>query len=250
MKAVKKPNLPERADTILIGEKYIELLESPLEKLGINAVPIPGNCFVDPRLSGHGDLSVLHMGEDMLWLAPHLRGSDFADQLRAMGFSLDYPDIAQSAVYPGDAQLNVCICGKSAICSKPIVPPEIIRQLTSSGLEIINCRQGYAKCSVCIVTETAIITADRGVEDEARGVGLDVLLIVPGYIALDGFNFGFIGGSSFKISKGELAFTGSLDTHPSKNKILSFLNIHEVEAIYLTERPIFDIGSGIPITEK
>ena len=250
MKAVKKPNLPERADTILIGEKYIELLEKPLEKLGINAVPIPGNCFVDPRLSGHGDLSVLHMGEDMLWLAPHLRGSDFADQLRAMGFSLDYPDIAQSDVYPGDAQLNVCICGKSAICSKPIVPPEIIRQLTSSGLEIINCRQGYAKCSVCIVTETAIITADRGVETAARKAGLDVLLIEPGYISLDGFTFGFIGGSSFKISRSKLAFTGTLDAHPNRDEILRFLVKHEIETVYLTEKPAFDIGSGIPLIEQ
>ena len=94
MKAVEKPNLPEMVDTILIGEKYTELLENPLEKLGINAVPIPGNGYIDSRLSGHGDLSVLHMGGNILWLAPHLRESDFAGQLRAMGFTLYYPDIS------------------------------------------------------------------------------------------------------------------------------------------------------------
>ena len=250
MKAVEKPNLPKMADTILIGEKYFELLEKPLEKLGINALSVPGNVFVDPRLSGHGDLSVLHTGGNVLWLAPHLRKSRFADRLSAMGFALDYPDISQSAAYPEDAQLNICICGKYAICNKSIVPAQIVNYLTANGFEIIDCRQGYAKCSVCVVTEGAIITADRGVEDAARGVGLDVLLIEPGYIALDGFNCGFIGGSSFKISHSKLAFTGTLDAHPNKNDILHFLIVHEVETVYLTERPIFDIGSGIPITEK
>lgn len=250
MKAVEKPNLPEMADTILIGEKYFELLEEPLKMLGINALSIPGNGFVDSRLSGHGDLSVLHTGGNSLWLAPHLQGSRFADWLNSMGFALDYPDIVQSAAYPGDAQLNVCICGKYVICNRSIVPEELVHHLTNKGFEIIDCRQGYAKCSGCVVDERSIITADRGVEAAAKGAGLDVLLIEPGYIALDGFDYGFIGGSSFKISRGKLAFTGALNEHPNKNDILCFLKAHEVEAVYLTERPIFDIGSGIPITEK
>ena len=250
MKAVEKPNLPEMADTILIGGKYSQLLAKPLEKLGIKALSVPENAFVDPRLSGHGDLSVLHVGGNRLWLAPYLRGSHFADRLSAMGFDLDYPDILQSAAYPGDAQLNVCICGKYAICNKSIVPKEIVDHLTDNGFETIDCRQGYAKCSVCVVDRGAIITADRGVEAVAKEAGLEVLLIDPGFVALDGFKYGFIGGSSFKISRSKLAFTGTLDEHPNKNNILSFLRAREIEAVYLTERPIFDIGSGIPITEK
>ena len=122
--------------------------------------------------------------------------------------------------------------------------------MTFRGFEIVDCRQGYAKCSVCVVDEGAIITADRGVETAARKAGLDVLLIEPGYIFLDGFTFGFIGGSSFKISRSKLAFTGTLDAHPNKEDIIHFLKVHEVEPVYLTERLIFDIGSGIPITEK
>lgn len=238
------------ADTVLIGEKYFELLEKPLEKLGIRALSIPNNGFVDSRLSGHGDLSVLHTGGNCLWLAPHLRKSRFADRLSAMGFTLDYPDMIQSATYPEDAQLNVCICGKYTICNKSIVPKEIAHNLTIRGYEVTDCRQGYAKCSVCVVDEEAIITADRGIEAAAKAVGLDILLIEPGFIALDGFDCGFIGGSAFKIAKSKLAFTGSLGRHPSRSKILSFLKAHEIEPVYLTERPIFDIGSGIPITEQ
>ena len=250
MKAVEKPNLPEMAECILIGEKYSELLRKPLENLGINPLFVPDNNYIDTRLSGHADLSVLHVGGNRLWLAPYLRGSQFSEQLIAMGFLLDYPNIQQSAVYPGDAQLNVCICGRYAICNPAVVPKTIVEFLTSTGFNVAACRQGYAKCSVCVVDEGSIITADRGIEAVAREAGLDVLLIEPGFIALDGFQYGFIGGAAFKISRSKLVFTGTLDNYKSKNVILSFLERRQVEPIYLTNRPVFDIGSGLPISEK
>lgn len=250
MKVVEQANLPEMAKKVIIGEKYSHLLKEPLEKLGLDPMFIPDNGFVDPRLSGHADLSVLHLGGNQLWLAPYLRGSDFSSRLSTMGLALHYPDILQSAVYPGDAQMNVCICGKFAICSVSVVPKEIVDLLTTSGLKIINCRQGYAKCSVCVVDAGSIITADRGIEAAARKAGLETLMIEPSYIALDGFPHGFIGGSAFKISRSKLAFTGVLDGHKNKNQILSFLDRHQVEPIYLTEMPIFDIGSAIPLMEK
>lgn len=250
MKPVEKSSLPEKAEAIIIGEKNSQLLEKPLEKLGINPLFVPNNRFVDSRLSGHADLSVLHGGGEMLWLAPHLQGSGFANRLQSMGFTLEYPAMLQSDVYPSDAQLNVCICGKDAICNKSIVPNCIVEYLTINGWNIWDCRQGYTKCSICVVDEGAIITADRGIEAVARRAGLDVLLIEPGFIALDGFKYGFIGGAAFKISCGKLAFTGVLDAHPNRDEILRFLEKHEIEAVYLTEKPAFDIGSGIPLIEQ
>lgn len=250
MKAVEKPNLPELARTVLIGEKYLKFLKSPLEKLDIRPLPVPKNGFVDQRLSDHADLSVLHGGGNMFWLAPHLSRSGFADQLSNMGFVLDYPDIFQSPLYPGDAWLNVCICGEYAIFNRDIVPKSIVDHLTINGYKLVECRQGYAKCSVCVVDEGAIITADRGIEAAARKAGLEVLLIEPGYIALDGFSYGFIGGAAFKISQSKLAFTGTIEDHKNKNEILRFLQCRKIEPVFLTERTIFDIGSGIPIIEK
>lgn len=94
------------------------------------------------------------------------------------------------------------------------------------------------------------MTADRGIGLAARKAGLEVLLIDPGHVALEGFSYGFIGGAVFKISRSKLAFTGTLDKHTSKKEILNFLENHQVEPVFLTEKPIFDIGSGIPIIER
>lgn len=250
MKSVENPNLPVKAKTIILGKKYCRLLEKPLKNLGIDPLFLPDNPHVAPRLSGHADLSVLHAGGDRLWLAPHLKESLLAKQLYHLGCKLDFAPIKQSAVYPGDAQLNVCICGKHAIYNSKIVPKGVVEVLKNNGFQLIDCRQGYSKCSVCVVDREAIITADRGIELAARKAGLEVLRIEPGYIALDGFPCGFIGGATFKISSGKLTFTGVLDEHKSKFEILNFLKSRQVEPVFLTERPIFDIGSGIPIIER
>ena len=76
-----------------------------------------------------------------------------------------------------------------------------------------------------------------------------MLKIRPGYIDLPGFDYGFIGGASFKISDTKLAFTGRLDSHPDAELITEFASLHNVDIVYITDKPAFDIGGVIPITE-
>ena len=113
----------------------------------------------------------------------------------------------------------------------------------------ISSRQGYSRCSVCVVNDNAIITADEGICRSAEARGVDVLKIRPGYIDLPGFDYGFIGGASFKISDTKLAFTGRLDRHPDAERIIEFVSLHNVDIVYITDKPAFDIGGVIPITE-
>ena len=64
-----------------------------------------------------------------------------------------------------------------------------------------------------------------------------------------GFEHGFIGGSSFKINRNEMAFTGVINDKAERRRIERFLNERGIYAVYLTDGPLFDIGSAIPITE-
>lgn len=248
---VEQPNLPHCAEVLSVGEKYRDILSKPLEKLGLIPLFVPDNPFVDRRLCAHADLSVFHAGKDRVILAPFLRGSQFADRLGAFGFSYSFAPIEQKSKYPSDAQLNACVVGKHLLCSLGITADEIIHYMTAErGAEIVSVRQGYVKCSVCVVNKNTIITSDRVIADQSRERGMDVLEIAPGCISLDGFSYGFIGGSSFKISDKQLAFTGVLDDHPDKNRIFDFLERHNIEPVFLTDRQIFDIGSAVPLTEK
>ena len=60
----------------------------------------------------------------------------------------------------------------------------------------------------------------------------------------------YIGGSAFKIAKSTIAFTGKLDLHPDKNKIIDFIETRNIHPVYLTDKEIFDIGGIVPLTEN
>lgn len=248
---VASPNLPSRAHEVILGEKYCDILEKPLKVRGIDVIKVPDNPCVDKRLSGHADLSVFHRGGKDLLLAPYLKGSQFEKTLTSRGFALSFAEIVQQAEYPQDAQMNCCVFGKNIIAAPDVSCTEIVNYFTSKkGYRMTACKQGYARCSVCVVDENAIITADRGIAAAARKNGIDVLVIRPGFIALDGFPYGFIGGAACKISKDTLALTGTLDQHPDKAAIVQFLAIREINPVYITHYPIFDIGGALPVTEK
>lgn len=250
MRFVETPNLPVCASTVIIGEKYCNILQNGIKSLGINALFMPDNPYVDDRLSGHADLSVLHLGGNRLLLAPYLKRSSFSQQLEDRGFDIRFADIEQSALYPNDAQMNVCILGDKVIYNPKTVPDTMVKYLTiENGAIQISSRQGYSRCSVCVVNDNAIITADEGICRSAKAHGIDVLKIMPGYIDLPGFDYGFVGGASFKISDTKLAFTGGLDRHPDAEQIIEFTSLHNVDIVYITDKPAFDIGGAIPITE-
>lgn len=248
---VQAPNLPDSADIVIIGEKYAEKLEIPLKKLGIHPVFLPDNPDIDSRLSGHADLSIFHAGGERVYLAPYLRESGFDVLLNALSAELIFCDVKQSPKYPEDAQLNIAAVGDTVIYNPKASYMTAVNYLQDEkNYCAVSCKQGYAKCSTLVVNERSLITQDVGIARAATKRGLDVLQITPGYVALDGFSCGFIGGTGFKINRGELAFTGLLDRHPDKARIIAFLKERDITPVYLTDEPIFDIGSAITLTEK
>ena len=245
-----KANLPVNACTVALGEKYGSALDSALRARGLSPLYVPDNPYVDERLSGHADLSVLHIGGNRLVLAPFLKNTHFSDELKELGYDILYPEIKMGREYPADAMLNICVCGNLVFHNPKTADRSCVELLSSAGLEGLEVKQGYTKCSICVVDESSIITSDRGVHSAALKAGSDSLLISDGNIELEGFPYGFIGGSSFKVSAGKLAFTGLINAHPDAEKILDFLKSREIEPVFLTDSTIFDIGSILPLTEK
>ena len=243
--------LPSAAGSVLLGEKYAKILENSFHAAGIVPIFVPSNPDIDPRLSGHVDLSVFSYGRGALLLAPYLRGSRFAEALEQLSCEIIFSADKQGQKYPHDANLNACRFGNRIVINERSISNEIVNYLTiKSAYRILKCRQGYANCSLCVVSENAVITSDGGIAQVLLRDHVDVLLIESGYIELPGFSHGFIGGSAFLIEKNTMAFTGRLDLHPDRKRIEAFLNEYQVSSVYLTERPIFDIGGIIPLTEK
>lgn len=146
--------------------------------------------------------------------------------------------------YPGDIRYNAASTGKYFLHNLKYTDPALLESAKNNGLKLIDVRQGYAKCSTCVVNPDSIITYDKGIAVPARAAGMDVLEISPGYIELPGFDTGFIGGCSGHIGE-TLVFSGDLSAHPDFDVIKEFVYERNIELEFFAEYPLTDIGSII-----
>lgn len=241
---VDKPHLPQgKVRQLILGEKYKKVLENALLARNIAPIWLNNNTFVDERLAGHCDLTAVHLGKNIL----AVQKTAAADCETINNIKLIRTDIPNKPEYPYDAGLNICIVGDKLIYNPKSADAQTVSHL---GCTRLCCKQGYTKCSVCVVDENSIITADRKIAAIAAAAGMDVLTVSEKLAALDGFEHGFIGGASFKISAYEIAFTGVINGTSERLRIERFLNERGISAVYLTQIPLLDIGSAIPITEE
>jgi len=258
---VEHPNLPNgRVRLIIVGARYLETL--CLDRWGIQTVALPDDSALDAPVRAHTDMQVTHLYRENFLSKPADNCkvgklyNDFLQNLCCKGKNLveTSPMIQQGktvlqTLYPVCATYNVLLLGKYAIYNPKCIDSVLKIAIEQHGYEPVFVRQGFARCSVCVVREDAVITADAGIAAALRARGVDVLQIAPGGIDLPGYDTGFIGGASFKLAPDLLAFTGRIDAHPNADEIDSFLKAHGVEYIALTGAPVFDIGTAIPVVE-
>ena len=158
---------------------------------------------------------------------------------------------AAGEAYPDDVPLNSAFIGNCLFCNPRTIDPFILNYALKSGHTITSVRQGYTKCSIAIITESAIITADTIIAKKAKELKMDVLKIREGHIELSGFSYGFIGGCCGKISRDLMVFTGNIELHPDGKNIISFLRNYGIYAYSLSQEHILkDIGGIIPVAEN
>lgn len=241
---VEKPHLPKgKVRCIILGKKYKKVLETAIYERNIEPIWLNDNVHVDARLSGHSDLMAAHLGNNKL--AVTMSSANNCEIIH--NIELVPVKDPLKPEYPHDAVLNICIVGDRIIYNPKSADAQIISRLNGTKL---CCKQGYTKCSVCVVDENSIITSDRKIAAIASAAGMDALTVNEKITVLDGFEHGFIGGASFKLSGNELAFTGRINDAAEKLRIENFLNERGISAVYLTDEPLFDIGSAIPIIEE
>lgn len=163
-----------------------------------------------------------------------------------MGFDVQVLDTPLGDKYPADVPLNAALFGNYAILN----PKTVCKNIDFSGRSLIPVRQGYTKCSVVPVTESAIITDDVSIASAAEKNGLAVLLVSKGDVALPGREYGFIGGCCGLIAPDTMLFNGSLASHKDGEKIRAFLSSFGVRAEEAGDFQLTDIGSILPLAER
>lgn len=237
------PNLPEKEITLAAAGDYPEIIEA-LNKEGIKTLSFTSGILPE-ETRRHADMLLCHTGTDRIFAAPEI---DTAC-LKKLGLSVFLSDGIKSC-YPYDVKLNVAV-GKSFFIYNPkTIDGSLLNSLQKKSLIGIPVNQGYSKCSVCFVTENAVITEDISIYRALQKTEIDSLLISQGDIFLSEKHSGFLGGSSGKINKDTLAITGELKYHRDADIIKGFCIKHKVKIKELKKGRITDIGSILPLTEK
>mgnify|MGYP006992083513 CR=1 FL=1 len=240
------PNLPQNKVTTVFADVDNNALKSVFNKFAIKVVSATENKLLDAPISKHADILANYVGKST-FLAE-------INQVELCNFIEDYDgksvliDNIQSP-YPNDCLLNFADIGDYIICNKSILSEQIVKYLPQK--EIIDVKQGYSKCSVCICKQNTVITDDISIYNALLQYdNINSLLVEKGSVRINEYNYGFIGGCCGLINKDLLLFNGDLSTHSDFDKIQKFLYDNNVKYIDVKNKPLTDIGSIIPIIEK
>lgn len=149
--------------------------------------------------------------------------------------------------YPYDILYNAAVIGDFVICNEKHTSKEILEVYRHIGKKILNVKQGYAKCSIAVISDNAAVTADEGIYKVLMKNNINTLKIKPGSVGLKTLPYGFIGGCSGLLRKGLLAVNGNIDRHPEGRLIRDFCRNNGTEILCLNEEELYDIGSIIII---
>ena len=240
------PNLPENKVTTVFANIDDNAIKSVFDELAIKVVSVAENKFLDAPVSKHADILANYVGkaiflvdENQVELCSFIKNND--------GKSVVIENI--KSPYPNDCLLNFADIGDYIICNKYILSEQIVKYLPQK--EIIDVKQGYSKCSVCICKQNTVITDDISIYNALLQYdNINSLLVEKGSVSINKYNYGFIGGCCGLIDKNLLLFNGDLSTHTDFDKIEKFLYDINVKYIDIKGKPLTDIGSIIPITEK
>ncbi|MGL5716675.1 MAG: DUF6873 family GME fold protein [Paraclostridium sp.] len=197
----------------------------------------------------HPDICVCNLGNGNIVVAPNVY--DYYNEiLTKRGFNVIEGNKYIGRKYPDNIAYNICIFGNYALHNFKYTEGNILNYINEKKIIKINLKQGYSKCSICIVDDNSIITSDEGIYNTVKAYNIDCLLIKEGNINLFNLDYGFIGGCTGLIDINKLAFLGDVTKHPDYIKIKKFLESKNKEVVCLSEEELLDLGSIIPLITR
>lgn len=210
-----------------------------LERRGFELVLLPPHPSLPDPVSRHADM-ITSCVDGTLFFDKIYSGAhpEIIRKIKDAGCRVVITEESVGEKYPADCLFNAATGARAALGHKAL-SPSLIKYIEDSGRVFIPVKQGYAGCST-LIAKDALITADRGIAEAAEEY-FDVMLIAPGYVSLEPYDTGFIGGASGS-NGGKAYFVGDLSTHPDGGAIEAHLASRGVRAVSLTGGPLTDVG--------
>ena len=227
--------------SVLVDFRISEKSERTLINLGYSVLKTEKCHELAEPVCGHPDMLVCKLKNHDFVGVPSFRG--LFDKTTGNNF-ISGKNILKYE-YPHDIAYNCALVGNNLFCNEKYTDEVILDYCKNNGIKIINTKQGYAKCSICIVSDNAIITADESIYYVASKNNIDVLKTENNGIVLDGYDEGFFGGATGLLEKDLLCVNGNIELHKDYVRIKNFCAKYGVNILSLSDDRIYDIGSII-----
>lgn len=210
-----------------------------LISMGYSLLICPPSNLLYEAVCGHPDM-LMHILDHSVIVHKDM-DSEFIQKLDSLNYKVYKSNSTLQSSYPYNIILNAICIDNIFVHFLNYTDTNLLSLLKNK--RIINVKQGYTKCSTCIINNHAIITSDSSIAKALSLEKIDVLLLPPGDILLPGLNYGFIGGATGLLCDNVLAFYGHLDHYLYGKEVLKFLNKHKVEPVFLRNGKLVDRGS-------
>lgn len=207
---------------VIIDREASRDFKDKLEDLGYQVLETIDLPDFQTSLRSHPDIQVAKVGQATIVVEPRTY-SYYKKALQAFNIDVLKGQTIVKDTYPLDISYNIAYDGRTYFHNFSHTDPVILDIIGSQ--DKVQIKQGYSKCSIAYING-GIITADMGIykQVKAKAGYEDSLLIRPGHIGLQGYDYGFIGGASgYDQDLGRLYFLGNVTKHPDGSKILAYL---------------------------
>ncbi len=223
----------------VLDKRVPQTVRTFLVQKGIQIVQTKEVASLEPPLNTHTDIQLTKVGKELI-CEPTL----FAYYRRFFP-SVKTGKTKLSSQYPNDVAYNCLTVGNFFFHRMDVTDSVVLESAKRQNLQMIPVRQGYTACSTLVISDTAVITADDGMEAAFLGCGIDVCKIPQGAVLLQNFPYGFIGGAGGRISEDEILFFGT----PQEKKVYDFLEKHQKTPVIFPGIPE-DFGGLILFAEN
>lgn len=241
------PFIPhKRGNLVIIDGRVDEKIVQQMESLDIKVIRTISCEEIHRSIAYHPDMVLHPINHNTLVVAPNVF-EYYEEKLSGTGIGLIEGEKILGKDYPEDIAYNVGRVYGYGIHNLNYTDEKLLFYLKKEGIELVHVNQGYTKCSIAVIDQKAIITSDYPIFKKMANYDIDTLLIEPGYIKLEGFNYGFIGGCFGNLSGEDIFISGKLKEHPDEERIYSFLKKHKKNLFFLSHKKITDIGTIISL---
>ncbi|QSX07124.1 hypothetical protein JYG23_07210 [Sedimentibacter sp. zth1] len=197
-------------------------------------------------INGHPDMVIHPIDYETIVVAPNVYDY-YNDVLKNSGIKVIKGGKTLSRNYPNDIAYNVARIGNYAIHNLKYTDKVLKYYLQKSGVSFVHVNQGYSKCSTACISDYKAITSDITIYNTILSLGIQCIYINPRNIILDGFNYGFIGGSMGLINDKILMLTGKLKNLEDSELLKNFVKDSKIKIEVSTDNNLVDLGTIIVI---